>query len=43
MTYECAFITEAGNKALLKNIEDILKEFGGKVTNKDEWGEKHFA
>lgn len=43
MTYECAFITEAGDKALLKNIEDILKEFGAKVTNKDDWGEKHFA
>ncbi len=43
MVYECAFITEAGDKTLLKNVENIIGEFGGKVTNKDEWGEKNFA
>lgn len=41
--YECAFITEAGDAKLLKNVEDLLGQFGATVTQKDEWGEKHFA
>ena len=41
--YECSFITEAGDKKLLKNIEDIIKQFGGEVTQQDNVGEKNFA
>lgn len=43
MTYECVLITEKGDAKLLKNVEDIISQFGGKVTNKDDWGEKNFA
>lgn len=41
--YECAFITETGDKKVLKNIEDIIKQFGGEITNQDNIGEKKFA
>ena len=43
MTYECAFITEKGDAKLLASVEEIVGQFGGKVTSKDDWGEKHFA
>ena len=41
--YECAFITESGDKSVLKNITDIIAQFGGKVTQEDNVGEKNFA
>lgn len=41
--YECAFITEAGDEKLLASVEAIIAQFGGKVTQKDNWGDKNFA
>lgn len=41
--YEIAFITEKGDKKLLTSVEEIISQFGGKVTRKDEWGEKPFS
>jgi ribosomal protein S6 len=41
--YECAFITEAGDEKLLASVEAIITQFGGKVTQKDNWGDKNFA
>ncbi len=43
MTYEFAYITESGDQAYLKQVEALVTQFGGTVTNKDEWGEKSFA
>lgn len=43
MLYEFAFITETGSEDYLKQIEGLITQFGGSVTNKDEWGEKTFA
>lgn len=42
-TYECAFITKTGDKAVSKTAEELITSFGGSVVEKDDWGEKTFA
>jgi len=41
--YEIAIITKGNDKAVLKGVEDIVTQFDGKVTNKEEWGERQFG
>lgn len=39
----CLFQPESETKQLIKKIETWLKEIGGKVKKKEEWGKKELA